>query len=263
MRGPSRQTASRLVAGASARAATARARSAMTSPSAPSATLASVSGRPAASDAAGDFAIRRHPAKWKSRRRRSIAVSLTGGTALTPVSQARRSLSSASNRRSNSSSSASLNAPICSVGKAAHDQVRLARAAMPGAEQNLAPARIQAFARSGAAGHRFLGECVTPKTRTGPGAGYIAGRTRYVRGRVTAARYPRCMNWRCARLCSTRCSPRSPAFRASGRRSRSCFAGCSAARTCRASSTSSSTCRPARSTAGRGRSCATWCPIPW
>ncbi len=40
MRGPSRQTTSRLVAGASARAATARARSATTRPSAPSATPA-------------------------------------------------------------------------------------------------------------------------------------------------------------------------------------------------------------------------------
>src|SRR5215470_14412764 len=45
MRGPSRQMTSRLVAGGSGRAASERARSAMTSPSAPSATLARVSGR--------------------------------------------------------------------------------------------------------------------------------------------------------------------------------------------------------------------------
>ncbi len=71
----------RLVAGASARAATARARSAMTSPSAPSATLASVSGRPRRSDAAGDFAIiASPPPRWKSRSRRNSAVSNSGGT---------------------------------------------------------------------------------------------------------------------------------------------------------------------------------------
>jgi hypothetical protein len=34
------------------------------------------------------------------------------------------------------------------VGEAAEDQIHLAYAAMPGAEQELAPARIQAFARS-------------------------------------------------------------------------------------------------------------------
>src|SRR5262245_58660478 len=57
MRGPSRHTTSRLVAGASGLAATARARSAMTRPSAPSATLDSVSGRPATSCSAGERAI--------------------------------------------------------------------------------------------------------------------------------------------------------------------------------------------------------------
>ena len=64
IRGPSRQTTARLTAGGFGFAATARARSATTSPSAPSATLAKVSARPGASSAAGDFTgafMRRDP----------------------------------------------------------------------------------------------------------------------------------------------------------------------------------------------------------
>src|ERR1700682_5177640 len=56
-RGPSRQPTTRLVAGGSARPATARARSATTMPLAPSATPASVSGRPGCSSSAGDRAM--------------------------------------------------------------------------------------------------------------------------------------------------------------------------------------------------------------
>ena len=41
------------------------------------------------------------------------------------------------------------------VGEAAHDQVRLPRAAMPGPEQQPPPARVEAVARSGASGHEF------------------------------------------------------------------------------------------------------------
>ena len=42
------------------------------------------------------------------------------------------------------------------VGEAAHDQVGLAGAAMPGPEQQPPPARVEAVARSGASGHEFL-----------------------------------------------------------------------------------------------------------
>src|SRR6188472_81637 len=41
------------------------------------------------------------------------------------------------------------------IGKAPHDQVGLARAAMPGAKQQPPPALVEAVARSGAAGHEF------------------------------------------------------------------------------------------------------------
>ena len=56
MRGPSRQITAVLMAGGALPAAMARARSAMTKPSAPSAMPASVSGRPGFSRAAGDWA---------------------------------------------------------------------------------------------------------------------------------------------------------------------------------------------------------------
>ena len=56
MRGPSRQTTARLTAGGFGRAATARARSETTRPSAPSVTLARVSARPGLSSSAGDLA---------------------------------------------------------------------------------------------------------------------------------------------------------------------------------------------------------------
>jgi hypothetical protein len=42
------------------------------------------------------------------------------------------------------------------VSEATHDQVHFAHAAMPGAEQELAPANIQSFARTCRACHRFL-----------------------------------------------------------------------------------------------------------
>jgi hypothetical protein len=57
MRWPSRQMTAREIAGAPVRAATARARSASTSPSAPSATWASVSALPGRNNSAGDFTI--------------------------------------------------------------------------------------------------------------------------------------------------------------------------------------------------------------
>src|ERR1022692_4737688 len=57
MRWPSRQITASEIAGASGRAAMARARSASTSPAEPSATCAKVSGWPACNNAAGDLAI--------------------------------------------------------------------------------------------------------------------------------------------------------------------------------------------------------------
>ncbi len=57
MRWPSRQITLSEIAGASGRAATARAKSASTSPSAPSATSDKVSGWPACSNVAGDVAF--------------------------------------------------------------------------------------------------------------------------------------------------------------------------------------------------------------
>ena len=66
-RGRSRRA---MIAGASGRAAMARARSASTRPSAPSATCDSVSGRPARSRSAGDFAVVAHDlCPWKARKR--------------------------------------------------------------------------------------------------------------------------------------------------------------------------------------------------
>ncbi len=44
------------------------------------------------------------------------------------------------------------------VGKATHDQIHLADAAVPGAEQDLAAAGIEAVARAGRAGHEFLND---------------------------------------------------------------------------------------------------------
>src|SRR5262249_48645855 len=53
------------------------------------------------------------------------------------------------------------------VGEAAHDQIRLPRAAMPGPEQQTPPAGVEAVARSGAAGH----ELSNAKNPAGAGCG--------------------------------------------------------------------------------------------
>ena len=55
------------------------------------------------------------------------------------------------------------------IGKAADDQIGLAHAAAPGAEQELLAPLIQALARS----FRHGGSEKTPKARTRPGEGYI------------------------------------------------------------------------------------------
>ena len=83
--------------------------------------------------------------------------------AVPPSPRPSRSRSGTSISRSNSSSFVLGQFRDRCVGEAAHDQVDLAHAAMPGAEQKLAPAHIQSLARSCTAGHRSL---ATPKTRT-------------------------------------------------------------------------------------------------
>ena len=101
MREPSRQITARLIAGADGRAATARARSASTSPSAPSATPERCSGRPGASRSAGDRAGFRTwvvtylspvamslPRLWKAISVASTAVSYGAGALSARVTQA-------------------------------------------------------------------------------------------------------------------------------------------------------------------------------
>ena len=88
MRGPSRQTTARLTAGFFGRAAMARARSEMTRPSAPSATLASVSARPGVSSSAGDYERRFHRFAVRDRKRLDRANSApvtSAGSTLSPV----------------------------------------------------------------------------------------------------------------------------------------------------------------------------------
>ena len=87
-----------------------------------------------------------------------------------PITQASSSGSGTSISRSNSSSSASLSVADMRVGKAPGDQIDLAHAAMPGAEQQAPPPLVQAFARSGAAGH----VCSNTKSPDGPGEADIA-----------------------------------------------------------------------------------------
>ena len=86
MRWPSRQITASEIAGAFGRAAMARARSASTSPSAPSATCASVSGCAGLQQCGGRFS---HGAwlRWNSRMRRNSAVSNSGGAVCAPLTQ--------------------------------------------------------------------------------------------------------------------------------------------------------------------------------
>src|SRR4029077_3348337 len=150
MRGPSRHTTTTLVAGALARAATARARSETTNPSAPSATPASVSGRPATRSSAGVRAMLSrtlapmieitHPAE-----QRGIVVRRYGGFARDPSQQlAVRHLHELLEVGE------FLLRQLCDrgIGEAAHDQIHFPHPAMPGTEQKLAPADIQSFART-------------------------------------------------------------------------------------------------------------------
>src|SRR5471032_660811 len=149
MRWPSRQITESEIAGASGRAAMARARSASTSPSAPSATCAKVSGWPACNNAAGDLAIKEFAQAAEQRGvdlggRRLRAVhpgeyllvgNLEPGLVLIELGVAQfRDMR---------------------VGKAAKHQVHLANAAMPGAEQQPLAAHVQPITRNLGSGHHL------------------------------------------------------------------------------------------------------------
>ena len=182
-------------------------------------------------------------------------VDLGAEPAASPFTQVKIFWSGTSSQASYSSRSASLNFAICGVGEAAEHQIHLADAAMPGAEQQPPPARVQSFARN----RQFRSSSRSnAKNPDGAGRGLyrgLAGRCQRLlctaQHCVRRTRKPACRP--CARSCSTPCSPRSPACPASGRSWRSSMPGCSTARR-RAWSTCCFICRPASSTGGRGRS---------
>src|SRR6266511_2912515 len=178
MRGPSRHTTRRL---ASFRAATARARSARTRPSAPSGTPVSVSGFPRMRRSAGELGIARlcRVARIEMEvaqppQKRRVVVCRHCVFAGNPGIEVRvghldealvfRQLGIAQTVDPG-------------VGKPAHDQVHLADAAMPGAKQQLAPPVIAPVRGFAASGHR-----PTPIARTGPGKDDIPTRTGAVSG---------------------------------------------------------------------------------
>ena len=128
----------------------ARARSATIRPSAPSATPESVSARPGTSSSAGDCGLRHHaaPPREIAHIRRNSAVSNSRGVARRahhpgeqvrlrhvhqPLELVDLGLAQAGDMR---------------VGEAPGDQVHLAHAAMPGAEQQAPPPLVQALARN-------------------------------------------------------------------------------------------------------------------
>ena len=245
------------------RAATARARSAMTSPSAPSATPASVSGRPATSMAAGDVAISRLRRRLMKARRAcgTAACRIPAGTPSSPMHPGEQVVIRHLEQPLEIVEFGLAEVRDRGVGEAAEDQVGLAHAAMPGAEQHLAPPRVQAFARSGAAGH-LISNAESPD---GPGRGYIAGRSRTVRGdaRDFAAAFE-------VYRIAMRPPVLNPLFAAItslpgvGPKLEKLFRRLLwPRRTCRGSSTCCSICRAARSTGEHGRSCATSCPTRW
>ena len=184
MRWPSRQITQSEIAGASGRAAMARARSASTSPSAPSATCASVSGWPGCSKFGGRSSHRTHV--FAARRDGNRAGGGTARCRSRRVRPARRSPRQRSAGRelrasvSYSSSSASLKSRDMRVGEAAEHQVHLADAAVPAAEQQPPPARVQPFARNPDAGHAA---CSNAKNPDGAGRGLYRG----LRGRLSAS----------------------------------------------------------------------------
>ena len=140
------------------------------------------------------------PSRWKSRTRRNIAVSWSRGTGLTPVSQPSRSRLDA--RRADARTARVRHrSKRCDmdIGEAAHDQVGLAGAAMPGPKQQPPPADIEAVARSRASGHSLS----NAKSPAGAGCGiYIKRRG----ANVSGAAWPRSNAMR-SRTCGCRRSP--------------------------------------------------------
>ena len=116
------------------------------------------------------FRHRSAPAlRWKSRTRRNIAVSCSAGTAATPVTQASRSVSSASSRCSYWSSSASLKPSICASAK--RPMIRSA-SRVPRCQDRNSSRRLRGSRPSL---DRVLPvmNSPTPKARRVPGAGFI------------------------------------------------------------------------------------------
>ena len=151
---------------------------------------------------------------------------------------------------------------MVAVGEAAHDQIHFAHAAMPGAEQKLAPAHVQSLARTCRSGHR---SSPTPKARTGRAAADIASPTRNVRGvaSAVAASHASTVQHGSAHAARHPQSPVRGAHQPARHRAEAGEALSPPARPRRrrrASSICCSICRPAPSTAARGRSCATSCP---
>ena len=257
MRWPSRQITASEIAGASGRAAMARARSASTRPSAPSATCASVSGCAGLQQFGGRFqpsrSFGRRDGSRRSRRNSArVDLGRHGFRAVDPgenllVGHVEPAL------------------VFVEFGLAqVRDSARRQSGRAPDPSRGCRDASERNSNRRRRASSPSLEICVrssyapTPKTRTGPGAGLYRG----LRRRLSAPalhspalrRETRKPAWRqCARRCSIRCLPPSPACPASGRSWRSSMRGCSTARR-RASSTCCFICPPAPSTAARGRS---------
>src|SRR5450631_3225113 len=159
MRWPSRQITASEIAGASWRAAMARARSANTSPSAPSATCASVSGWPACNKVAGDLAIMEIA---QAAEQRGIDL---GGRRLRAVHPGEHLLVGNLEPGLVLIELGVAQFRDMRVGEAAEHQVHLANAAMPGAEQQPLAARVQSIARNLGSGHHL------PLQRQKPGRG--------------------------------------------------------------------------------------------
>src|SRR5579875_1465589 len=172
MRWPSRQITASDIAGASALAATARARSASTRPSAPSATCASVRTLPGWRDCAGERTI------MGSLERRTGAVEITEATEHRRVDHRRHGLRSVhpgekllvGNVEPGLQHVEFVLAQVLEsgIGKPAQHEIHLADAAMSAAEKQPTPACVQTFTRQIA-----QRRSPTPKTRTRPGRGYI------------------------------------------------------------------------------------------
>src|SRR5215831_18280731 len=149
MRWPSRQITASEIAGAFGFAATARARSASTSPSAPSTTCASVSGAPARNNSAGDLAM---AAVEFAQFAEQGGIDL-GRHHLRAVHPGENALIRHLEPAFDLVEFAFAQCRNMRVGEAAEHQVHLADAAVPAAEQQPSSALIQSLARNLRAGH--------------------------------------------------------------------------------------------------------------